>query len=125
MPQRGKRWLWETAIAGLLAANTLREVASQCGVGERTLQRWLVTPEFQSALSAAKSDMLKAATAKLRREASAAVDTLSNVAADMDAPPASRVTAGRAILELAFKSHETETLEERIAALERRLQHER
>jgi hypothetical protein len=44
----------------------------------------------------AKLDMLKAATSKLRREAGAAVDVLSSVAGDTEAPAASRVTAGRA-----------------------------
>jgi hypothetical protein len=117
--------MWETAIASLLATSTIREAASQCGISERTLKRWLAMPEFQAVLSEAKSDILKAATSKLRRDASAAVDVLSSVAGDTEAPAGSRVTAGRAILELAFKSHETETLEERISALERSIQHEK
>lgn len=125
MTQHGKHRMWETAIASLLATSTIREAASQCGISERTLKRWLAMPEFQAVLSEAKSDILKAATSKLRRDASAAVDVLSSVAADTEAPAGSRVTAGRAILELAFKSHETETLEERISALERSIQHEK
>lgn len=121
--QRGKQRMWGAAIASLLATSTIHEAADQCGVSERTLKRWLAMPEFQAAFSEAKSDMLKAATSKLRREAGAAVDVLSSVAGDTEAPAASRVTAGRALLELAFKSHETEVLEERIAALERSVGH--
>jgi predicted DNA-binding transcriptional regulator YafY len=115
--------MWEAAIASLLATSTIHEAADQCGVSERTLKRWLAMPEFQAAFIEAKSDMLKAATSKLRREAGAAVDVLSSVAGDTKAPAASRVTAGRALLELAFKSHETEVLEERIATLERSVGH--
>ena len=115
--------MWEAAIASLLATSKIYEAADRCGVSERTLKRWLAMPDFQAAFSEAKSELLKVATSKLRREAGAAVDVLSSVARDTEAPAASRVTAGRTLLELAFKSHETEVLEERIAALERSVGH--
>lgn len=108
----------ERAIAALLACPTIRGAAESLGCSPRTLERLLKRPEFQAAYSEAKADMLKAATGKLRAEASTAVDVLAMVAGDARAPASSRVTAARTLLELAFRSHETENLEERIAALE-------
>lgn len=118
MTQRGKERLREAAIAALLNAKTIREAATVCGLSERTLKRWLKTPGFAAEYSEAKTALLQAATGKLRREASAAVDVLSEVAADALAAPGARATAARSILELALRAHETEVLEARIAALE-------
>jgi tetrahydromethanopterin S-methyltransferase subunit G len=41
---------------------------------------------------------------------------------DDDATPASRVTAARAVLELAIKATELETIEERLTKLEKRME---
>ena len=46
---------------------------------------------------------------------------MEEVMADVEATPASRVTAARAVLDLALKATELEAIEERLTALERQV----
>ncbi len=111
----------EKAICGLLEQPTVTQAAIYAGVSEGTLYRWLREDStFQSAYAEARRECVRQATARLQRACSTAVQTLEEVMGDGDAPPSSRVTAARSVLELAFKAVEIDELDARITALEER-----
>jgi len=107
----------EAAIAALLLHPTLKAAAKAAGIGEKTLWRWLQDEGFRAAYQAARQEAVSQAIARLQHVAGDAVDTLRDVAADSEAPPAARVSAAKAILDLVIRRSEVEDLEQRIAAL--------
>jgi hypothetical protein len=113
--QRRKR---EQAIAALLSSRTIADAAQACRLGERTLKRWLATPEFQEEFRQAKKESLRAAAARLNAAAGMATETLKAIADDPTSPAAARVTAARTILESAMRDRELDDLESRISQLE-------
>jgi hypothetical protein len=108
----------EAAIAALLTAGTLAAAAQSSGVSEATLWRWQQQPDFAALYKQAKTALLEAVTAKLRKQAGSAVDTLAELAGNTDNPAGARVSASRTIVELALRAHELEDLTERLTALE-------
>jgi phage terminase small subunit len=111
----------EQAIAGLLTASTLTEAAKHAGISEATLWRWLKREEFQVAYRAARREAVAQAVAQLQQTSGEAVQALRSIMANPAARDGARVTAARAILELALKAVELEDLESRLAALESHL----
>lgn len=111
----------EIAISNLLKLPTVSEAAEATGIGERTLWRWLRDPSFQEAYRKARREAVSQAVARLQRETSQAVEALATVMRDDEAPATSRVSAARAILELAIKAIELEDIEARVAELEKRI----
>lgn len=122
MPQQGQARKKELAIAALISAPSLVEAATTAGVSVRTLRRWLEDEEFQRAYRKAKGELVGFATGRLKGAMAKAVKVLEDVAEAKENPPAARVSASRAILELGLYSHEAEDLEAKIAELERRAQ---
>jgi hypothetical protein len=108
----------EKAVAALLSNPTIKQAAEACGIGERTLHSWLDTLEFQRAYSKARREAVQQATARLQQYSSLAVTTLLEIMATKTNPAAVRLTAAKAVLEMAFRSVELEDLELRLAALE-------
>jgi hypothetical protein len=116
--QQGKTRQRERAVAALLSQPTIQNAAEETGISSRTLKRWLNDPAFQDLYRAAKNELLAAATTRLRAAAGQAVTVLDSVANDAKATSAARVTAAKAILELALRAHELENQELRLAVFE-------
>lgn len=108
----------ERAIAVLIASPTIREAAESLRVNEVTLYRWLRDGDFQTAYREARREVVAQAVARLQQACGQAVQTLMDVQADEASPATARVTAARAILELAYKAVEIEELEDRVRKLE-------
>lgn len=101
------------------------EAATAAGVHVRTVQRWLHKNHFREALRAAQAEVMGALSRRLRSLGSKAVETLSQVMGDPQAPPSSRVSGAKCVLESIFRLTEMEKLqefEERLSAIERRLE---
>jgi hypothetical protein len=111
----------EQAISALLTQPTLAEAATAVGVGEATLRRWLQQEYFQTVYRRARREAVGQAMARLQHVTTVAVNTLEAVMTDATARESAKVTAARAVLELAIRAVELEDLEVRIAALEHRL----
>jgi DNA-binding MurR/RpiR family transcriptional regulator len=109
----------EMAIAALLTAPTIADAADAASISEPTLWRWLQREDFQTAYRQARREAVSQAVAYLQRVAGEAVDTLRAVMQDAQKPASARVSAARAILDLAVRGVELEDLEARIHALER------
>lgn len=106
------------ALAALLAAPTAKEAAKIANVGERTLKRWRTLPAFQHAYRAAQSELLESAVCQSRQHLTGALSALADITADANAPPAARVSAARASVELALKLGEQNDILARLTELE-------
>jgi hypothetical protein len=112
------------ALTALLGARTIAEAASTSGLTDRTIYRWLSEDErFKAAYLAARRQVMSLAILRLQQAAVEAVEALRAVMADDDESGSSRVAASKAVLELGLRGLETEDLESRIAALEKRAAH--
>jgi hypothetical protein len=106
-------------IAALLTSRTHADAAASCGIGIRTLQRWLKEESFASAYQAAKRELVDATTGRLRANGIDAAETLREVAAgSLGQNPGARVSAARATLEFLYRGHEDEDLASRLDRLE-------
>ena len=112
----------QRAIEALLKNPTTRAAAQAAGVSETTIFRWLADPAFSKAHREARGRILESTLLALQSASSDAVQTLRAVMNDHDALPAARVSAARSVLEFALKARTELEIEERLAALEQRLE---
>lgn len=112
----------EQVIAALLTEPTIEAAATSCGIGERTLRRWLARPEFAAAYAEARREALRRGIGCLVAALPDAVNAVREVMRYPTAPGASvKVSAARVLIAGWPSAHEADGLEERIAALEARL----
>jgi hypothetical protein len=107
----------EPLILALASGATVQGAARQCQVHERTVYRRLEDPAFQARVQEARGEMVKRSAGMLTAAAGESVRTLLSLQKD-SAPPAVRLGAARAVIELGIKVRELADLESRIAALE-------
>lgn len=108
----------QQAIAALLTEPTMAEAAARCGISEKTLWRWSHNPEFAARFREARNRTLEAAINKLCSSTYQAAAVLLEVSTNKRASSSSRVSAARAIFEIAVKAQEFHELENRVAELE-------
>ena len=108
----------ERAVSALITSSSIAEAAQVAGIGERTLYNWLSDQEFQTLYRAARREVVGQALAQLQRVSSLAVSTLAEIMEDAEAPASSRVSASKAVLELAVKAVELEDIMARLERLE-------
>jgi hypothetical protein len=108
-------------LVALLQVGNVADACRRAGVGRKTFYRWLRLPAFRAELSklqdAALSEAVHAAVSRM----GAALDCLAEVAASPTVNPSARVSAASAILAHAIRLYETESLLDRIRALEERM----
>ena len=109
----------EDAIAALLSQRSIDEAARSCGVGARTLIRWLKLPEFNAAYRDARRAAVSQSVARLQQATGAAVSTLLKVMIDPSTPASTKVRAADSVLDHSAKAIEIEDLEVRLTELER------
>lgn len=109
---------WDSAIVALLEAPSVPAAAKLAGIPERTLYRWISREDFQDEYQEARRLVVQQALARLQAVMCQAVNALRDVLVNEEAPPSSRVSAARAVLELGIKATEIEDLERRVNALE-------
>ena len=117
-PKGGKVRRSEEVIAALMAGRSMRQAAQDCGIGYRTLKEWFASPWFRAEYGAAKQQLLDATINQLRSIGSEAVSGLYDVVTNVANPPAARVSAARAILEVLLRAMEVQDISERLARLE-------
>ncbi len=117
MTQRGRRHTDQLLVMALACGATVEKAAASAVLGEATVYRRLKDPEFQEQLRKTKAEMVTRTAGMLTAAAGEAVKTLLALQKD-SIPPASRLGAAKAILELGVHLRQSAELEERIAALE-------
>ena len=112
-------------VVALLETSTIREAAQKVRISEATVYRRLRQPVFRQRLREARLLSFAQALTRLQTATGDAVNTLLAVMADNDAPPASRVKAASAVLELASRDLNPESLQAVLDADARREAQER
>ena len=110
----------EQAILALLSEPTIGQAAARCGIGERTLRRWLTEDAaFQAEYEAARRATFQAAISRIPALTVRAVDTLADLLGDTK-PPAVRLGAARTVAEIGMHQYDAETILRKLDDLEAR-----
>ena len=113
-----KRLEDEVIISAIISEGSVKGAAASLNVSVRTLYERMRKPDFRELYATAKADILKAATAKLQGQLSAAIDTLSSIMKDEDTAKQTRVNSAVSILQYASRYTDQTDIIERIEALE-------
>jgi hypothetical protein len=115
-----KRSKDETAMLALACGATVDKAAQQAKLSKRTLYRRLAQPAFRRRVQAARAEMLQrtagTATAATPAALKANVELFTGSSSD-----AVRLGAARSVMEIALKLREITDLEERLSALEQKI----
>jgi hypothetical protein len=109
----------DALILALACGATVESAAQKAGISPRTAHRRLTNPQFRGQLNQIRADMVQRAAALLTSAAMEAIRTLVSLQ-EKSTPPAVRLGAARAILELGTKLREASEWEARLSALEQR-----
>ena len=117
MADRARKATEETLLMSLACGATVVQTAQQAKVSERTVYRRLAEPEFRQRLSSLKDEMVQRTASMLRAASLEAVKTLVSLL-NPSTPASVRFSAGRSIVELNLKLREAVELDDRLKALE-------
>jgi alpha-beta hydrolase superfamily lysophospholipase len=108
----------ERAILALLSERTMRQAAVRCGVGERTLRRWLTdNSEFKAEYEAARTAMFQVGMSRIQALAGRAVETLEDLLGAKQYP-AVRLAAARTVAELGLHQYDADTILRKLDKIE-------
>ena len=110
----------EQFIAALLSCPTVEGAAETVGIGNVTASQWRKDPAFAERYREATREAMRQAAALLQGAAREAVGTLRAIQSKGESE-AARVSAARAILEMAVKAADLEDVQQRLDALEQSL----
>ncbi|MBN9521435.1 hypothetical protein J0H58_23415 [bacterium] len=110
----------DALVLALACGATVEAAARQAGVSERTVYSRLREPEFQKRVKAARADLARRSAGLLSAASGEAVRTLLALMKD-SAPPAVRLGAAKAVLELGMKIRELAELEAEVRELEEKV----
>lgn len=106
----------DKAILALLAKNTVRDAAIDCGLSEETLYRYLRDPDFKAEYRAARRECFEVTIGNIQKAGAEAVETLrKSLESENDSVA---VRAAAVILANSFKGSEIGDILERLEALE-------
>ncbi len=109
------------ALACLLAAPTAKAAAEMAGIGERTMKRFRANLAFQQAYKEAQAELMEGAVNLSRQHLTGALTALAEIAEDANAPPAARVSAAKATVELSLRLGEQLDILDRLTMLEQQI----
>jgi len=120
MAHQGRKNADEALLLSLACGSTVEQAAQKACVSARTAHRRLADTEFRRRLQRARGDMVQRSAAMLTAAALEAVKTLLTLQ-HAEVPPAVRLGAAGAVLEIGVKLREMTDVEERLTALELRI----
>ena len=122
MAESGNKLGRQQLVAALLARGmTIRRAAQRSGVAERTIRRWNATPAFRQLVADARN-AYHARTAALLADAGARSVRKLVELRDQAGDEKVQLAAAKAILDGAFRSHESADLAEQVGELKRELE---
>jgi hypothetical protein len=120
MAHRGRQQADDAFLLALACGATIENAARQAGLSVRTAHRRMADDRFRQRLQALRADMVQRTAGALTAAANEAVRTLVDLLKPA-MPGAVRLGAARSVLEISLRFRETAELEQRLAALEKRL----
>ena len=116
----------QRAVLGALTSGlNQKETAETVGLSRATVNRYAQDPLFQAALRDAESEMLGQLSRRLIYGADDMLDVLAQLAKDQQTPAAVRCRAVQVWLDNKWRARDQFELEERMAAIERKLEDEK
>jgi hypothetical protein len=112
----------EPLLSALAAGSPVEEAAKAAGLSPRTVYRRLAEPGFRGRLANARDELASEALSELAGCASEAVTTLRQLLRANNEHV--QLGAARTLLDQLLRLREALALAERVAALERRLEHQ-
>ncbi len=110
----------DALVLALACGATVEAAARQAEVSDRTVYRRLADPAFQKRVKDARADLARRSAGLLSAASGEAVRTLLALMKD-SAPPAVRLGAAKAVLELGMKIRELAELEAEVRELEEKV----
>lgn len=110
----------DALLLALACGATVEAAAQKCGLNARTVYRRLEDAEFAARLGKVRGDLVARAAGLLTAAGLEAVKTLLDLQ-KAPAPPAVRLGAARAVLEIGLKVREVVDLQQQVDRLEARL----
>jgi hypothetical protein len=101
----------------LACGATVESAARQCRLSERTIYKRLKDPAFKNRLQEVRNDIIARTTGALTAAATESVRTLLELQKSAS-PPAVRLGAARAVLEIGIKLREAADLNKRLEEME-------
>src|SRR5215471_7096025 len=111
----------QVLAAGLAAGLSTEQAAEQAGVSLRTAWRRKADPAFAALVHSLRQEMVTRTTGRLVNASGNAVSTLEALTA-AEFPPAIRLAAAKALLEIGPKWRETADLGEQVQQLRQQLE---
>lgn len=111
----------EKALTALMTNPTIKGAAEECGIAEKTLHAWLNEEDFASKVKAAQEEVTRHAIGRILLSIGRSIETLEDIMQDATNNASPRVAAARTLLDYGFKVYELQTVQQRLEALERRL----
>jgi hypothetical protein len=117
----GRKAADEQLRLALACGATVESAAQKAGISARTAHRRLKDPEFQKSVRDLRCDIVQRTSSTLAAASAEAVKTLLSLLNPKE-PPSVRLGAAKAIVQLGMHLREVTELEERLAALEQRIE---
>ena len=114
----------EAIAVNVLTCSTYAEAAKASKISYTTLYRLRQKQEFQEVVRRVKNQMFHEAFQKSQGYSLAAVEALKQMMDNPLSTDSARVAAARTLLEMSLQGSEQELILDRIAELEKRLEHE-
>jgi Terminase small subunit len=112
---------YEEAVSAIMTTPHLQDATRMLGIDYSTLWRWLQDPDLQELLSLTRQCLMEGTISSLQSAMSEAIGTLRDLASDKNTPPASRVSAAKTIIDMAFKGWAVIDTEKRIREIEEKM----
>lgn len=112
------------ALEGLLEGLNIQDAALAAGVNRKTLSKWLnYDVPFWKAYQQHSQSSLQLAARRMTSKLDMAVELLTSVMEDDEAPPAVRLRAAAQVIDGSLRLLDSADFAERLAILEARLEH--
>ena len=108
-------------VAHRLTGLSQKTAADKIGIATRTARTWEGLPQVRAALKAGQDELIGEATATATALLRPALVKLMALGDDTEAPATARVSALRAVADLALKLGEVDDVAQRLSDVERRL----
>lgn len=109
----------EHIIAALLSTTTITEAAEIAGVSAKTIHARLKDQNFKNELDKARRELWKGYAASLQGRLGRAIQTISEIMDNEEAPPQVRLNASAEIIRSGMRITELVDVVERVDALEK------
>ena len=107
-------------ITALITSPSIKKAAEECGITVRTAHTYLSDPDFRAKLQKAQDELTRAGINRVLGSVGIAMNVLDSIMQDEKAAPGPRVSAAKAVLDIAMKAYDLEKVQRRLDALERK-----